>query len=153
MNESNQPDSELNLEAPERLVAALKESSERKILIPTYVDRTVLDAARRHLNRHAKTNTGHFRRWMLWPALAMGLAVVMGITRLVTTPAPAKFAREDLNRDGNVNILDSFALARELKKGQSLPARFDVNGDGVVDERDVALIAAHAVAIGKGNRS
>jgi hypothetical protein len=40
-----------------------------------------------------------------------------------------------------------------LKTGRPLPAVFDVNGDGAVDERDVALIAAHAVAIGKENRS
>jgi hypothetical protein len=49
--------------------------------------------------------------------------------------------------------LDSFALARELKNGQQSPAVFDVNGDGVVDDRDVALIAAHAVELRKGNRS
>lgn len=65
---------------------------------------------------------------------------------------PAQFAREDLNRDGKVDILDSFTLAKEIKNGGSLPASLDVNGDGVVDERDVNAIASRAVALGKDNR-
>jgi len=44
-------------------------------------------------------------------------------------------------------------LARQLKAGKPSDLRFDVNGDGVVDERDVARIAAHAVSLDKGGRS
>jgi hypothetical protein len=152
MNENDQPDSEQKIDAPENLVAVLKESSRRKIFVPGYVDRTVLEAARRHLSPPKKPSAGIFRRWMLWPAVATGCGVIAFIARLWLAPAP-QFAREDLNRDGTVDILDSFALARELKAGGPLPSAFDVNGDGVVDERDVALIAVHAVAMGKDNRS
>jgi hypothetical protein len=150
MNENDQ--SEQKIDAPPKLVAALKESARRKVFVPAYVDRTVLDAARRHLGKPKKTSAGTFRRWMLWPALVTGCVVIAFVAWLLMSPAP-RFAREDLNRDGKVDILDSFALARELKTGGPLPAVFDVNGDGVVDERDVALIAAHAVAMGKENRS
>ena len=52
----------------------------------------------------------------------------------------------------SLDILDSFALARELKKGNPLPAYLDVNGDGVVNEQDVNSIASRAVALGKDNR-
>jgi hypothetical protein len=149
MNENDQPE----LDAPKKLIAALKESSRRKVFVPGYVDRTVLEAARRHLSQPKKTSVGIFRRWMLWPALATGCVVIAFIARLLMPPASPRFAREDLNRDGKVDILDSFALARELKTSGPLPAVFDVNGDGVVDERDVALIAAHAVATGKDKRS
>jgi hypothetical protein len=153
MNENDQRDAEQQLDAPAKLLAALQESSHRKVFVPPYIDRAVLDAARRHLNRPKESNPGIFRRWMLWPALATACIVIAFIIRLLLAPAGARFAREDLNRDGHVDILDSFALARELKTGRPLPAVFDVNGDGVIDERDVALIAAHAVAIGKENRS
>jgi hypothetical protein len=150
MNERNQPDSE-NVEAPAKLVAALKESSRREIFVPPYVDRAVLAAARAQLTRSKKANAAGFRRWMLWPALVAGCAIVVLLVRTLTTPVP--FAREDLNRDGKVDILDSFALARELKSGRSLPASMDVNGDGVVDERDVTSIAGRAVVLGKEGRS
>jgi hypothetical protein len=153
MNENDQRDAEQQLDAPAKLLAALKESSRQKVFVPTYVDQTVLDAARRHLSQPKKSSAGIFRRWMLLPALATGCVVIAFIITLLLAPAVPRFAREDLNRDGHVDILDSFALARELKTGRPLPAVFDVNGDGAVDERDVALIAAHAVAIGKENRS
>lgn len=139
-------------EAPERLIKALKDSSRREIFVPPYVDRAVLEAARRHL---AKESSASRRRpwWMLWPALATACLATALIARFLTAHSQPQFAREDLNHDGRVDILDSFALARELKSGQVSPAAFDVNGDGVVDERDVAIIAAHAVALGKDDRS
>ena len=151
MNESNQPDSEQNIEAPAKLVAALRESSRREIFVPPYVDRAVLEAARAQLNPRKKTSAGGFRRWMLWPALVTACAIVVLVVRTLTTSV--QFAREDLNRDGKIDILDSFALARELKSGRSLPKSLDVNGDGVVDERDVTSIATRAVALGKEGRS
>jgi len=159
MNENNPSDSEGNIEAPARLVAALKESSRREIFVPPYVDRAVLKAAEQHLNKRAKKRLGNFYRWLLWPAFATVCVLGIWMARLLIPQGEFKsairtdYAREDLNRDGQVDILDSFALARELKSGKSLPAIFDVNGDGVVDERDVALIAAHAVELRKDNRS
>jgi len=74
------------------------------------------------------------------------------VALLIRMLTPAQFAREDLNRDGKIDILDSFALARELKNGDSLPAYLDVNGDGVVNEQDVNAIASRAVALRKDNR-
>ena len=150
MNENRQPDSEQDIEAPAKLVAALKESSRREIFVPPYVDRVVLDAARAQLKRSKKTSARGFRRWMLWPALVTGCAVVVLVIRTLTISG--QFAREDLNRDGKVDILDSFALARELKTSGSLPGYLDVNGDGVVNKQDVNAIASRAVALGKDNR-
>ena len=66
---------------------------------------------------------------------------------------PAAFAKEDINHDGYVDILDAFAVARQLK-GESRPdTHLDVNGDGVVDERDVQVIATRAVELPKGGPS
>lgn len=159
MNESNPSDSEKSIEAPAKLVAALKESSCREIFVPPYIDQALFKAAEQHFNKPSKTRIGNFRRWMLWPAFAAACVLGLWMARLLIPQADLKsiirtdYAREDLNRDGKVDILDSFALARELKNDKQPPAVFDVNGDGVVDERDVALIAAHAVKLGKDNRS
>ena len=47
-------------------------------------------------------------------------------------------------------MLDVYLLARHIKDGDRLDPRWDMNGDGVVDQRDVDAIAAIAVSIGKG---
>lgn len=148
MNDTVPPDSEQNLEAPAKLAAALKDGARRKIFVPSAVDDAVLKAARAQL-RPAKSRVIHWPRWVMWPALAGACGIIALVVRMLS---PTQFAREDLNRDGKVDILDSFALARELKNGGSLPAFLDVNGDGVVDGRDVNAIASHAVALGKDNR-
>jgi hypothetical protein len=148
MNDNVPPEPEQNLEAPARLVAALKESTQRKIFVPLSVDDAILKPARTQLRPAAKPSL-RWPRWVLWPALAGACAIVALVVRMLI---PAQFAREDLNRDGKVDILDSFALARELKNGDSPPAYLDVNGDGVVNEQDVNAIASHAVALRKDNR-
>ena len=65
----------------------------------------------------------------------------------------AEFSGEDINHDGRVDILDAFALARELQKKGSVGVHTDFHGDGVVDDRDVELIAIHAVSLGKRGKS
>jgi hypothetical protein len=60
---------------------------------------------------------------------------------------------EDLNGDGVVDMLDAFALARELARDPASQPRLDLNGDGVVDERDVQALAAHAVRLTPGGHS
>src|SRR5690348_3197865 len=130
MNDTVPPDSEQNLEAPAKLAAALKEGAQRKVFVPPTVDAAVLKAARIQLQPGTKSNIVRWPRWLVWPALAGACGVIALVVRML---APTQFAREDLNRDGKVDILDSFALARELKNGRPLPAFLDVNGDGVVD--------------------
>jgi hypothetical protein len=51
-----------------------------------------------------------------------------------------------------VNILDAFELAREIRSGAPLPARFDFNGDGVVDRTDADTVAAEAVRLERNGR-
>ncbi len=148
MSDTVPPDSEQNLEAPARLVVALKQGAARKVFVPPTMDEAILKAARAQLRPAARSNTLRWPPWLLWPALVGTCAVIALVARML---GPTQFAREDLNRDGKIDILDSFALARELKNGGSLPAYRDVNGDGVVDERDVTSIASQAVALGKDN--
>jgi Dockerin type I domain len=151
MNENGQQQPEQEFDAPPKLAAALKDVSYPELFVPPYIDAAVLKAARQHLVKPAKPR--RFRPWVLWPALAAGCVLIVCAARLLTTSGQSHYAREDLNHDGKVDILDSFALARELKSGKHLPATYDVNGDGVIDERDVLLIATHAVKLNKDNGS
>ena len=58
------------------------------------------------------------------------------IIEMFPEPPPRK---EDVNRDGKVNILDLVAVA--AKFGEKEAGNADVNGDGVVDIRDLVLVA------------
>ncbi len=155
MNESHQHDSEGNLEAPPKLVEALKKASDQKIFVPRTVDQAVSRAAKEHFAMRANNRSGIVRRWMLWPAFAAAAALVI-VTCLFKFQRESRsraYAREDLNQDGKVDILDAFALARQLQSTTPPTPTMDVNGDGVIDQRDVALIAAHAVELKKDKGS
>ncbi len=58
------------------------------------------------------------------------------IIEMFPDPPPRK---EDVNRDGEVNILDLVAVASKL--GEKDAGNADVNADGVVDIRDLVLVA------------
>jgi hypothetical protein len=106
------------------------------------------------LRRYGQDALG-WSRLMSWAAAAAAAIVLLvAIPQFFKQPAlgPAGdpgLARGDLNHDGHVDILDAFALARQLKQGEARNLQLDVNGDGVVDERDVAAIAARAVRLEK----
>jgi hypothetical protein len=142
-------------QAPPRLAAALKESPARRVFVPPSIDRSVLDASRRHLTKPQRSGWASFRSQFFRPSLAVACIVLTALAFLLIhrTDTPAQFAREDINRDGHVDILDAFQLTRELKSGSSWPAAWDLNGDGKVDLRDAELVATRAVTLGKGNPS
>jgi len=141
------------LKAPPRLIEALKRASSERIFVPPAIDQTILKAAQRQLSPLRRARA---RRVWWWTGLATASAVVVAFA-LVTAQwhrsASGRFALEDVNRDGQIDILDAFALARQVKQGNSLDKRLDLNGDGVIDEKDVATIAGHAVKLEPRGRS
>jgi len=64
--------------------------------------------------------------------------------RLLAGRAPALV---DVNGDGVVDILDAHRLAVLLQGGSAEALRWDANGDGRVDGRDVGALAARVVAL------
>ena len=142
------------LQAPQKLVAAFSQLPRERIFIPRAIDEAVLREARRKL---AKPESPKFPWRRLIPRFAMAAAFVAllayGFVRHGSRSRAPIFAREDLNHDGRVDILDAFALARQLKSGPVPGPGRDINGDGVVDERDVEALAAQAVRLGKGGHS
>lgn len=142
-------------QAPAKLVAALEELPARRVFVPPVVDAAVLLAAHRHLAQPGRSGIGVLRFWLHWPVWATACLAVAALIYLLMKPiaiTPA-IAHADINHDGHVDILDAFQLARELQSGRKPAAGLDLNGDGVVDQRDVEIIAAQAVKLEKGNRS
>ena len=95
------------------------------------------------------------RRILPWAAAAaavIALAVWIASPRSSAPLAPPRAAAEpaDVDRNGRVDILDAYALARRLEEGVSIDARLDLNRDGVIDGSDVDRIAARAVSLNQG---
>src|SRR6266498_2415075 len=109
MAEPNQHREEENLEAPENLADALTLLQKERIFVPPTMDEAVLQGAREHLRRPERPQS----RWkpsLSWAAMAacLALAVWLG-ERFSNSARPRPLAREDINRDGRVDVLDAFA--------------------------------------------
>jgi hypothetical protein len=161
MRDNNSHDQDEGLEAPPQLVSALKRLPQAPVFIPPTADEAILRAARRHLALPESGRRGWFGWFRFMPRVAAAAAAILllaAIPQFFKQPAPgpargSAFARGDLNHDGRVDILDAFALAMQLKQGETRNLQLDVNGDGVVDERDVAALAARAVKLEQGGHS
>jgi len=140
-NRDNQP-----LEAPAQFIHQLQTLHNRRVIVPPEVEAAILETARQHFgsiaHRHRILRLPHW----LAAAAAVILAALLAMLWLPRRPGPAAFAREDLDRNRRVDILDAFALARKVRQG-AVPTRFDFNGDGVVNSKDIDAIATQAVKL------
>ena len=72
--------------------------------------------------------------------VTQGLEFPIGIAIGISAPALPPPVREDVNRDGSVNIQDLVQVAAQL--GQTGENDADINGDGLVNIQDLVLVAA-----------
>lgn len=133
-----------------RLVEALRTLHNKKILIPREVDEAVLSQARSFLKSEPRQKgMVPFPRWLAAAAVViLGLGIGLRLTR-ERNPG-STIAREDIDRNGKVDILDAFALARMLRQGSASSTTLDFNSDGLLDQRDIDWIAGRAVKMHKG---
>ncbi len=68
---------------------------------------------------------------------------------LAESDAMVASVKEDVDGDGQVNILDAFLVARAVESGESLDPAWDMTGDGSVSMTDVDLIANAAVSLSR----
>ena len=129
---------------PPEIEARLRYDAQRMaVLVPQAVDEAVLSRAQK---RFAEIRRRRSRAkkvwWMSAAACFAALALLAG--SLINAP---RFERADVDRNGRVDILDAFALARCIQQGTA--GGFDLNRDGVVDKLDINLVAAQAVRLRK----
>lgn len=79
--------------------------------------------------------------WMIWPGYHSNKQTPL----LAHQPA-------DLDGNGRIDILDAMSLARILEGGLPEESRFDLNGDGAFDQRDVDFVAMQAVRLTSGTQ-
>ena len=126
----------------DQLAESLRQAEEsRNIFVPPALDREILKQAREHLTGEPKGRPFGFWNWFALSTATALIAVMIFLLPRMKTPA---IAREDINRDGQVDILDAMALAKALEHPAGSPA-YDQNGDGKLNEADVQAVALVAV--------
>ena len=161
---------------PTEIIDALREFDGPAVLPDAKRDADVLSGARQHLAGAAQVerkrrNLRLFFAGGAGGAIAMaamvGLVVWLGNpfadnephadmpviayqenAEMAETPAALP---GDINASGSIDILDAYALAKELNHGRPAPIR-DLNADGQIDQRDIDWIANQAVALNTGER-
>ncbi|MBN1423308.1 hypothetical protein JXA88_02020 [Candidatus Fermentibacteria bacterium] len=128
-----------DLEAPATLLADLRSLYGAPREVPAEVDDTIRRAVWRHF---AATPRARIVRYLFPLAAAAAAAAILAILPLSRESIPG-----DIDGNGEVDILDAFALARRMEATEKIEGGWDMNADGLVDEVDVDLIAAVAVAL------
>ena len=141
-------------EVPKGLVEDLRAVFGRSVQVGPEVDESILAMARARLARRRPRVL--VLRWAAGAAaaaaclmLALHLSVPSRRADMAGTPRHAAAAKEDFDRNGTVDVLDAFALARRIETTGERRDEWDMNGDGAVDKKDVDVIAMAAVSLGR----
>jgi hypothetical protein len=141
----NEHDENENLQVSAKLAEALRNFQKERVFVSAEVDEKILAQAHQHL-REQKRRIVFLPRWA---AMAASVALVGGLIYFSQT-RNQNFAVKDINRDGDVDILDAFALARKIEAGEKAA---DLNHDGEIDQRDIETITSDVVRLDKGGQS
>ncbi len=167
----NLPD-ESQLQAPKALRDDLAALSGPATPVPPAVDAAILASARDHLAQSQPRAAVPHLKTLRWAGIAAAAAAAIFLVvihlgreseapaRVAARPAAPKAAsstavvakavsvdRSDINGDGRVDILDAFLLAKRVEAREAFDTAWDITGDGLVDRRDVAALAAAAVRL------
>ena len=153
-------DEDLDLEVSEKLSADLDALFKPQLSVPPEVDRAVMDRAGAHFagREFAKSGKRRFRWASLWKVAAAAAVVIFAFSLdLTEKPAPtvqyadvAQAGAVDFDRNGRVDILDAFKLARQIELASNTEIGWDINGDGLVNRADVDTVAMAAVRLDRG---
>lgn len=176
MTEHNGQFDELERQISDGFRADLKALFEPAGAVPPQVDEAILGRARRHFARPRRLIIR--LRWAAGIAaaaavVAVGVVLYNAGVPTVYQPAESQLnghvtaqrispempaalpdagagGRADVDRNGRVDILDAFRLARHIESRGRIEAKWDLNGDGRIDRADVDLVAFAAVRLDKG---
>lgn len=170
MNETPNPDSPED-QLPHEVVAALRERHGPGGEIPNSVSDAILANANAHLSQishpqKAEKSNSRFR-WVAWSSGTIAAAALL-FALMPSGPQQSDLSRSmvadannfamqelagegllsgDIDQSGRIDILDAFALARQVNSDAEYSSQWDQNGDGRMDQDDVDLIALSAVTL------
>lgn len=150
-------DEDLDLKVPPKLSADLNALFKPQLGVPPEVDRAVMDRAYMHFAA-MQPGQGKRRIHWAWRIAAAAAVVIFAFSLDLTKQAGptkqhalmSKMQAVDIDRNGRVDILDAFKLAKHIETAGTVEKEWDINGDGVIDSRDVDMVAHAAVRLDKG---
>jgi len=164
-------DEDLDLRISPKLSEDLNTLFKPQFSVPPELDRAIMDQANRRLvQRHWRHRV--FHHISIWRIAAAAAVIIFAFSlNLTQKPGPStsrtvlvKTQAVDIDRNGRVDILDAFKLARYIESadrtkthlspvsrtGQALRKQgWDINGDGLVNRNDVDSVALAAVRLDK----
>jgi hypothetical protein len=158
MTEKNEYfDEDSDFRVPSKLSADLNALFEPQVRVPPEVDRAVMDRANKHFAA-LQSGKGRGRIHWAWRIAAAAAVVIFAFSLDLTKQSrPTKIRSSlsktqavDIDRNGRVDILDAFKLARHIETNSPAEKAWDVNGDGRIDRSDVDIVAHAAVRLDKG---
>jgi hypothetical protein len=158
-------DEDFDLRVSPKLSADLNTLFKPQFSIPPEVDMAVMDQANRRLVRRDRRRV--FRGAHLWRIAAAAAVIIFAFSLdLTQKPGPTSDSSltvearaVDIDRNGRVDILDAFKLARHVESANytqqdlspvSSYGGWDINGDGLVNRDDIDEVAYAAVRLDKG---
>jgi hypothetical protein len=154
--EIHRDDDQPELRLPSALADDLVRLYRPRIDVPAAVDEAVLNAARQRLAQVRRR-----RLVFRWATAGMATAAAValafwavdrtGTPKASQSPVVQAVYTADYDQNGRIDILDAFGLARRIEAGDGVDRQWDVNGDGVVDRKDVDAIAMKAVSVSGGS--
>lgn len=134
---------------PPKFVADLKGRYGHSLPVSRAIEERILASANRRLR-----NQRRFRQMLQWAGAASAAALVALVFWLAPRhSAPELAMQSNPSPEGRVNILGAFQLALALDQHRPLKAEWDINHDGVIDQKDVETFAAQAVSLKGDSRS
>lgn len=148
-------DDESRLKLPEKLREDIKGLYQSSATVPPEMDRAILDRAHQHFARPKQRRIRWIRPWKIAAAAAVIIFAFSLSLNKLSGPAPEYVQQTvvqatDIDRNGRVDILDAFILARQIEQANPIKSEWDINGDGQVDRSDVDTVALAAVRLDKG---
>jgi len=147
-----------DLRVSSRFSADLKALFQPQTSVPPEVDRAVMDRVHKHFAR-LQSGKGRLQRihWA-WRIAAAAAVIILAFSLDLTKqggPATDSFSLSesqavDIDRNGRVDILDAFKLAKQIESAGPADTEWDINGDGLIDRSDVDVVALAAVRLDKG---
>ncbi len=162
-------DEDLDLRISPKFSEDLNTIFKPQFSVPPELDRAIMDKAHQHfIPKHWRHRI--FHHISLWRIAAAAAVIIFAFSlNLTQKPGPSTSRTVlvnaqaiDIDRNGRVDILDAFKLARNIESadrtktnlspvsstGQALQKQgWDINGDGLVNRNDVDSVALAAVSL------